>query len=247
MKNDNWIVYTIIAITSTTTVLTMMDGTLLGFVRGILFAAILDGAIIFWERRGESLNDNKQRTISNGMKWAGVGMLVAIAGAYVVTFFVPVDTRQQVDLFGIAFETSAREAIHWGVVGAISMWVVLTLGIVLYLREIDPERVAELERTKAREEAEKERREQENNAYKTAMQVVSATVGTEKALRAFRENLKQTGYYTEYEIDQMVEAARQKITVNKTGGYTVDAPANRYAATAPDVTGNFTNPANTKK
>jgi hypothetical protein len=228
MKKDTWIVYLIIAITSTTTVLTMSDGTLFGFIRGVLFAAVLDGFILYWENRAQVLHDDKQRKWANGMKWAGAGMLVAIAFAYVLVSFAPVDAPQTVDVFGLVIASTVREVVHWTIVAAVSLWVVLTLIVALYMRQIDPEVVAQLERTKAIEESEKERRAEETRAYKTAMTVVNRTVGIEKALRSFRENLESTGYYREFEIDRMVEDARMEIEANKTGGIPVGTPVNTY-------------------
>ena len=247
MKKDAWLIYLIVAITSTTTVLTLADGTLLGFLRGVAFAAILDGSIIYWEDRAMHLKDANQRKNANIMKWAAVGALLAIAVSYVLTLFVPVDAKQNVNIFGLAFTSTIRESIHWAIYGGISAWVVLTLGVTLYLREIDPDHKAEQERIKAIEEAEKERRQQEATAYKTAMSVVSATVGTEKAIRDFRENLKATGYYTEYEVEEMVKEARQQIQIYKTGGIVTEMGVNTFRSSVRDETANFPTPSTPKK
>ena len=210
MKKDNWLVYLIIALTSTTTVLTMMDGTLFGFLRGVLFAFVLDGLIIYWEQRAEMLTDKKQRQVSTVMKWSGVGMLLAIAAAYAFTSLVPVDAVQKVDVFGFAFASTVRETIHWAIVGMVSLWVVLTLAVLMYVREIDPEAVKRLRLTEAHEEQERA----ELEAYKTALAALGVTVGTEKAIKRLRENLRSEGY-APVEVTALVEKAETQIKVSR--------------------------------
>ena len=112
MKQDNWLVYGIIFLTSSTTIMTMNDGTFWGFVRGIGFAIVLDWLIVFWESKSEKLVDATQRKFARAMKWAGISMLVAIAFTYVVTSLVPVDAVQEVDIFGMVFASTIRETIH---------------------------------------------------------------------------------------------------------------------------------------
>lgn len=244
MKNETWLMRVIVGFTSITTVMLLADGSLLGFIRGIVAAVILDGLIIYWDEKRVSLKDKTQREWSNRMMWAGVGIMFLFAAGYGVEVFAPVDASQTVDLFGFLFSLTLTEAVLMLAASIIGAWVVLTLGVILYMRQIDPEVKADLERTKAIEESDKERRTEETEAYKTAMRVVNRTVGTEKAIRAFRENLKSTGYYTEFEIEQMVEDARREIQIAKTGGtVNTETSVNSYRAEVPD----FTQPANTKK
>lgn len=239
MKDEKWLVYIIVAFTSITTVLLLADGTFLGFVRGVVAAVILDGLIIYWDKKRVTLKNKRQRDLSGAMMWAGVGIMLTFAAGYGVEVFAPVDAKRNVDIFGFAFAITLTEFILMLAASIMGAWVVLTLGVILYMRGIDPDIIADLDKVKAEEEAEQERRHVEREAYKTAMNVTAKTVGTEKALRAFRENLKATGYYTDYEIEQMSQQAEAEINIARTGGI-VNPPANvnRYQA----ETGNFTPP-----
>jgi hypothetical protein len=216
MKNDNWIVYGIIALTSTTTVLTMLDGSFFGLLRGVGFAIVLDGFIIFWESRSEALKEKKQRDWANGMKWAGLAMLLAIALAYAFVSLVPVDAVQKVDVFGMTFASTVREVIHWVIVGMISLWVVLTLGVIMFMREIDPDTAMKLEYTKAAQE----RQQEKLTSYKIANKYTQSELGKLEALEEYRADLVQSGRYTEGEVVAMVLAAgieidRQKVVPQK--------------------------------
>ena len=245
MKKDSWIVYLIVFLTSSTTVLTLWDGTLFGFIRGVAFALVLDGSVIYWEGKSETLKEVKQRKYSKNMKWAAVGMLVLIAAAYVLTLFVPVDAAQNVDLFGMVFTSTIQEVIHWSIFGMIGLWVVLTLGVVLYLREIDPDVIQERTRKQAVDAAEKERADKEDEAYKTAMNAVAEMTGWERGILAFEKRLKADGNYTPHEIQQLVGIARAKVVEVNTGASAVAAQspfANKYESAVKDETGNFTKP-----
>ncbi len=245
MKKDSWIVYLIVFLTSSTTVLTLWDGTFFGFIRGVAFASVLDGSIIYWEEKGEKLKSDKQRKWSKNMKWAAVGMLLVIAISYVLTLFVPVDAPQTVDLFGMKFVSTIQEVIHWSIFAMIGFWVVLTLGVVLHLREIDPEVIQERARKQAVDAAEKERAEKEDEAYKTAMNAVAEMTGWERGILQFEERLKADGNYTPHEIKQLVNIARAKVVEVNTGASAVAAQspfANRYESAIKDETGNFTKP-----
>lgn len=244
MKNEKWLMRVIVGFTSLTTVMLLADGSFLGLLRGAVAAVILDGLIMYWDEKRVSLKDKTQRDWANGMMWAGVGIMFLFAAGYGVEIFAPVDALQSVDIFGFSFTLTLTDAVLMLAASIMGGWVVLTLGVILYMRQIDPDVKADLERTKAIEESEKERRTEEAEAYKTAMRVVNRTVGTEKAIRAFKENLKSTGYYTEFEIEQMVEDARREIQISKTGGIVnTETSVNSYRAEVPD----FTQPANTKK
>lgn len=236
MKKDNWLVYLIIVLTSSTTVLTMMDGTLFGFLRGLLFAFVLDGLIVFWEERERVLTEKKQRNFAKGMKWAGIVMLLAIAAAYAVTSLVPVDAVQTVDLFGISFASTAREIIHWSIVGVVSLWVVLTLGVLIYVREIDPETVKKIKLAEAHEEQERT----ELESYRTALKAIGTTVGTEKAIKRLRENLRDDGY-DPVDVDALVEKASTQIKVSR--GELLPVDTRQFQS----EDGNFTSPSTQKK
>jgi hypothetical protein len=237
MKKDNWIVYLIIALTSTTTVLTLWDNTVIGLLRGVGFAVVLDGFIVYWESRGEVLTNAQQRKFANVMKWLGVVMLLAIAAAYAFVSLVPVDAPKSVDVFGVSFTSTVREFIHWVIVGAISLWVVLTLGVIMAMREIDPETKRTVELSKAHEAREQE----EMRAYKTALNVTARTIGTEKALKLFRANLEAMEYKP-VEIDRLVNEAEMEIKASRGEAIPVDAGVRSYSADTPTVDANFTKP-----
>jgi hypothetical protein len=237
MKKDNWLVYGIILLTSSTTVLTMVDGTFFGMLRGIGAAFVLDGLILFWESRSEKLTNTRQRDFANGMKWAGVGMLVAIAFAYVLTEVVPVDAKKTVDIFGLTFASTIRELVHWIIVGVISLWVVLTLGVVMYVREIDPETQKSIQLTKAHETQETE----EMDAYKTSLKAIGKIRGIEKAIARLRADLKRDGC-TPVEIEELVNKAMMEIREANGDPIPVDMNVKRYQQTAPAVDANFTDP-----
>jgi len=232
MKNDNWIVYGIVILTSTTTVLTMWDNTLFGLLRGIGFAIVLDGFIIFWEARSEMLKEKKQRDWANGMKWAGIAMLLVIAITYAFVSLVPVDATQKINLFGMSFASTVRELIHWVIVGMIGFWVVLTLGVIMFMRQIDPDTAMKLEYTKAAQD----RQQEKLASYKIANKYTQSELGKLEALEEYREDLKKSGRYTEGEITAMIKSAGQEIDRQKMIPFNMAAqPVNSYAATAQSV------------
>lgn len=227
MKNDNWIVYGIVILTSSTTILTMWDGTLFGLLRGIGFAVVLDGFIIFWEARSEMLKEKTQRDWANGMKWAGIAMLLVIAVTYAFVSLVPVDAVQKIDLFGMHFASTVRELIHWVIIGMIGLWVVLTLGVIMFMRQIDPDTAMKLEYTKAAQD----RQQEKLASYKIANKYTQSELGKLEALEEYREDLKKSGRYTEGEIVAMVMAAGQEIDRQKLIPVNMAAqPVNSYAA-----------------
>jgi len=237
MKDEKWIIYLIVGFTSITTVLLLADGTFLGFARAIVAAAVLDGLIAYWDNKRVTLKSEEQRTYSNRMMWAGVGIMLVFAAGYGVEVFAPVDAVRSVDVFGYTFTMSLKEFILMLAASLIGGWVVLTLGVVLYMRQIDPDIQKELEHTKALAERDNE----EMTAYKTALKVTARQIGTEKALNLFKSNLKQDGY-TEVEVNRMVEEARTEIQVNRGEIIPVDAIRAYNAETA-----NFTQPSTPKK
>lgn len=217
MKNENWIVYLIVAFTSITTVLLLADGSFMGFVRAVVSAAILDGLIAYWDGKRVTLKDKKQRNLSNGMMWAGIATMLLFAVGYGVEYFAPNNAMKPIDLFGYEFVMTLTEFIIMLATSMIGAWVVITLGVVMYLKQIDPDILNDLENTKAMEEAEAARRKVEHEAYKTAMNVTSRSVGTEKALRMFRKNLEDMACYKPFEIDEMVERAYREIEASRNG------------------------------
>lgn len=249
MKKQEWILYVLVFITSSTTVLTLFDGSFLGLLRGLAIAAVLDGSIIYHERNANTLKDATQRKWSNGMKWAAIGFLLVIAVAYVLTLFVPVGAIQQVDLFGMEFASTIQEVIHWTVYAMIGAWVVLTLGVVVYLREIDPDLKRERERKIAGDEAIKQQQDKEDSAFRTAMDAVAELTGTEKGLKQFEERLIAAGY-KEYERQQLLAIAKNKLIEEKTGSLPVntnDLFVNKFGAATKDETANFTKPPTSQK
>jgi hypothetical protein len=228
MKNEKWLMYIIVGFTSLTTILLLVDGSMWGFLRGVGAAVILDGLIIYWDAKRTELKSEQQRKISERMMWAGVGIMLTFAAGYGVEIFAPVDATAPVDVFGFSFVLSLTEVILMLAASAIGVWVVLTLGVILYLRGIDPEILKELERIKSESEAEDQRNKEEARAYRTAMNVTARAVGTEKALKAYRANLESQDFYKPYEIDNMVEMARQQIDAEMTGGIPVDVNTRQY-------------------
>lgn len=245
VHSDDWLVYGIVLLTSSTTVLTMLDGTLFGLLRGIGFAFVLDGLILFWESRSEVLTGSSQRTWSNGMKWAGVGMLVTIAMAYVFMSLVPVDAKKTVDVFGLVFSSTLRELVHWIIVGVISLWVVLTLGVLMYIRGIDPETRKRLELVQAHEATDKE----ELRTYKVALGAIKRTRGVDNAIKRMRLDLENEGR-TPAEIDELVNKAMLEIMAANGEAIPVNIGqpenVNRYQADA-EAAPNFTKPLTAKK
>jgi len=235
MKDEKWLAYVIIGFTSITTVLLLADNTFLGFVRAIVAAVLLDGLIMFWDEKRVTLKDKDQRKYSNYMMWTGVGIMLFFAAGYGVELFAPVDAVKTLDLFGFVFTSTLHDGILMLAASMIGVWVVLTLGVYLYLRQIDPDILAELERVKATEEAEKELRKIEDTAYKTAMTVASNSVGTENAIRAYRARLQSANIYTEFQINQMVEEARLKIEMSRTGGIPVNVNSYQAEVNTPEL------------
>lgn len=149
MKNENWIVYLIVAFTSITTVLLLADGSFMGFVRAVVSAAILDGLIAYWDGKRVTLKDKKQRNLSNGMMWAGIATMLLFAVGYGVEYFAPNNAMKPIDLFGYEFVMTLTEFIIMLATSMIGAWVVITLGVVMYLKQIDPDILNDLENTKA--------------------------------------------------------------------------------------------------
>ncbi len=231
MKHEKWLIYIIVAFTSITTVLLLTDDTLLGFARAILSAVILDGLIIYWDDKRVTLKSDKQRAISSYMMWAGVGIMLTFAGGYGVEVFAPVDASNTMQLFGYSFVLTLTDFILMLAMMMIGAWVVLTLGVILYMRGIDPEITKDLELTKALTE----RDAVEMNAYKTALKVTARQIGTEKAIKLFRLNLAQEGY-TEVEIDKMENEARMQIMADRGESIPVNTHAYSAEVEAPSFT-----------
>lgn len=210
MKNENWLMYVIVLFTSLTTILLLTDNTPLGFARAILAAVILDGLIVYWDNKRSTLKSEQQRKISTAMMWAGVGIMLTFAAGYGVEVFAPVDASSQLNVFGYSFVLTLTEFILMLAMMMIGAWVVLTLGVILYMRGIDPEINKDLELVKALSE----RDAVEMAAYKTALKVTARQIGTEKAIKLFRRNLLAEGY-TEVEINSMVNEARMQIMADR--------------------------------
>lgn len=244
MKNDKWLIYTIVIFTSSTTFLLLFDGSLFGFVRSVGSTLILDGLVAYWDEKRMTLQSDKQRKKSGYMMWAGVGMVLLFAIGYGIETFAPADTIKSVDVFGFSFAISLPEFIEMLALSMIGSWAVLTLGMVLYLRGIDPETKKELSKIVALEEANAERNRIETEAYKTAMNITAKSVGTEKALRDFRQNLVSTGFYKEFEVDLLVEQAKAEILLGRTG---VAEPSRVYNADVEQPSQVFTKPSTHQK
>lgn len=210
MKNENWLMYIIVLFTSITTILLLTDGTLISFARSVLSAVILDGLIIYWDNKRSTLKSEQQRKVSTYMMWSGVFIMLTFAAGYGIEVFAPVDASSQLDLFGYSFMLTLTEFILMLAMMMIGSWVVLTLGVILYLRGIDPEIQKDLELVKALSE----RDAIEMSAYKTALKVTARQIGTEKAIKLFSRNLSHEGY-TEVEISAMINEARIQIMTDR--------------------------------
>lgn len=230
MKNEKWIIYLIVGFTSITTILLLADGTLLGFIRGCIAAALLDGLIAYWDDKRIKLKDKKQRSWSEGMMWAGVGIMFIFAAGYGIELFAPVDAIKPVDLFGYTFTMTLTELVLMFAASLIGMWIVSTLAVVLYMRGIDPDVSKDLELTKALEERDRE----ELTAYKEALKVTARQIGTEKAVKLFRKNLENEGY-TPAEINAMEQEARIAISAAH-GSIPVDPNMRTYQSTTANPT-----------
>lgn len=244
MKDEKWLVYLIVGFTSITTVLLLTDGSLLGFARAVAGAAILDGLILYWDNKRIKLKSDKQRDISRNLMWAGVGIMLTFAVGYGVELFAPVDALKTVDLFGYSFQMTLHDFVLLLAASTIGGWVVLTLGCVLYLRQIDPEINKDLELTKALQE----RDDEEMKAYRQALKVTARQIGVEKAVRLFRKNLEDEGY-TDAEINEMEKDARISIAEFH-GSIPVNsdnAPVNSNVRQFSADTENFTSPSTLKK
>ena len=236
MKNEKWIIYVIIAFTSITTILLLADGTFIGFVRGVIAATLIDGLIGYWEDKRTKLKKEIQRKWAEGMMWAGVGVVAIFAVGYVVEHYAPVDAVKQVDLFGYQFTATLTDMIVMLAGAIIGLWIAATLGVVLYMRGVDPDIEKDLEHTKALEERDRE----EMTAYKEALKVTARQIGTEKAIKLFKHNLSREGY-TPAEIAIMEQDARAAISKAQVP-ITVDVPMNQYRQEAE----NFTPPSTPK-
>lgn len=247
MKNEKWIIYLIVAFTSITTVLLLAGNTLVGFLRAAIGFVLLDAFIMYWEDKRVTLKDTKQRKWAHGMMWAGVGVMAIFAIGFGIEKLSDVDAVRTVDVFGYTVTATLYDVISAAANIMIGLWVVLTLGVVIYLRGIDPDILNHLEQIKAEEEAEKGRRHAEQQAYKTAMEVTSTRVGTEKAIRQFRQNLIDMGCYKPFEIEEMVKQAEIEIQASRSGVYTVDTSQQTQMVTYKADAGNFTPPSTPKK
>lgn len=240
MKNETWLIYIIVGFTSVTTVLLLAGDSLIGLIRAVLAAAVLDGLIAYWDNKRVSLKDKTQRKWSEIMMWAGVGIVALFAVGYAVEYYVPVDATRTVDQFGYSFEMSMHDMILMLAAGMIGAWVVLTLGVVLYMRGIDPEIIKGLEHTKALEE----RDNAELEAYKQALKVTAKQIGTEKAIKLFKANLKTEGY-VDAEIQAMEQDARLAISLAQ--GSTVGSEGRVYQSNTEGAPTVFTPPSTPKK
>lgn len=235
MKNEKWIVWLVIGFTSLTTFMLLADGTIYGFIRAAGASTVLDGLIIYWDEKRVSLRDERQRRYANNMTWAGVGMVFLLAFAWAVENYAPVDALKTYPILGYEVILTLHDFILMLAQGMIGAWVVLTLGVIMYLRQIDPEIKRDLEYTKALEEREKEH----SRAFNSAMRGVSRIMGTDDAMQSARQHFEKAGY-TEVKINELLARAEQEIKQDR--GETVDAPMRGYAADAV----NFTKPSTPK-
>jgi hypothetical protein len=238
MKNEKWLIYVIVGFTSITTVLLLMGDSLLGFVRAVLAAIVLDGLIAYWEDKRTTLKDDRQRKVAEYMMWAGVGIVGIFALGFAVEYNVPVDATQTVDLFGYTFAMTLTDFILMLAAGMIGGWLVLTLGVVLYMRGIDPEILKQLDHTKALQD----RDAVEMAAYREALKVTAKQIGTEKAVNLFKKNLLAEGY-NEAQIQAMEQDAR--FAIERAQASTVDGRA--YQSNAQAVKEVFTPPSTPTK
>lgn len=217
MKNTQWLVRIIIGFTSITTFSLLSDNTLFGVIRGFAGAVVLDWLIEYWSGKRITLFDKKQRDWSNGMMWAGVVLVFAMAILWAIEKYVPVDAVDTYAFLGYSYALSLHDYILMLAQGMIGGWAVLTLGVTLFLQQIDPEVKRDIERSKALEEQEKEH----TKAYTVAMRGIQRTVGTEKAFEAMRKQLESEGY-TESRIESLLAQAQQEVKRDR--GEAVDAP-----------------------
>lgn len=204
MKNDNWLIYIVVAMTSMTTFGLVADGSVFGFFRGIGAAVILDGLVIYWEGKRITCKNETQRKNSEYMMWAGVGILFLFAFGFAVEYSLPSNAVNTIEILGYSVDVTLKELIVYLASFVIGAWVVLTLGMVLYMRGIDPETSKDIERTKAAQE----REDEEIKAYKIANRYTARELGTLKAMELYRKDLENLGVYTAGEIVRMVENAR---------------------------------------
>jgi hypothetical protein len=236
MKNEKWLVRLVVGFTSLTTFALLADGTFFGAVRGAVGAFVLDGLIEYWANKHILLVDAIQRKWAGYMKWAGVGMVFVLALFWAVEMFAPMDAVNTYSALGYSYTLSLHDFILMLAQGMIGMWVVLTLGVTLYLQEIDPEVKRDIERSKALGEQEAEH----TKAYQSAMKGIQRVVGTEKAFAALRQQLEKDGY-SEARIATLLAQAEQVVKQDR--GETVDEPYRAY----PAETVNFTPPSTPKK
>lgn len=207
MKNDTWIIYIVVFATSMTTFMLISDGTFVGAIRGALAAVILDGLVVYWEEKRVTLKSDKQREYSRNMMWAGVGILFLFAGGYAIEYTMPSDTAKTIDIFGYQLVVTLAELVVYIATVMIGLWIVITLGVVLYLRGIDPETKKNIETTKAAQE----REEEELRAYRIANKHTARELGTIKAMERYRGDLVALGKYTASEIALLLDEARDEI------------------------------------
>lgn len=209
MKSEKWLIYPLIAFTSLTTIGLVYDGSWFGFVRAVISAVILDGLVYYWAEKRVQLRDETQRTTANRMMWVGVFLIALFAMGYGARYVLPVSNFQDFPIAGFEVKVTLDELILYFSSTLVSLWVAVTLAVVLHLQYIDPETKRELEQSKALQT----RDEHELIAFKEALKVTGERLGQEKALREFEKHLKGLGVYSPAEIAVFLKDAKYGIQV----------------------------------
>lgn len=237
MQDSKRLQIAIVVFTSITTFLLLANDTLFGVIRAAIAAVVLDGLILWWDKKGNALASKKQRDWAVGMKWAGVAMLLAIGVSYVVVAIAPVDATHTTDILGLKFTSTVREYIIMVAQALIGAWVVLTLGVTMYLDDIDPETQRKLkevedahEQQKAYYEANRQKEREKIQTFRTACSAIARVSGTDAAFKVFRANLEKEGYKP-VEIESLVNAAMVEVLTSRGEAIPVDLQTRAFAST----------------
>jgi hypothetical protein len=217
-KMDVLILFVLLAFTSAGTAglvaVASVESGLLLIVRQVAAVCFTDGVILYWAHRRMKLPDAKQRELANYAMWAGVGVVLLFTVAYGAES-VLLDGAQGYFVDAGLGVMPLGDFIGFAVSVILGAQAAGTLGLILYIEQLDPR----VKMALLKKEAEDAIAQKQLQDYKTAQEAISGTVGQARALAALRTQLDALGY-SEREREALVRVAVNRIQDNRADGIT---------------------------
>lgn len=203
--------------------ITSTSGGLTLLVRQIAAVLFCDGSILYWHNRRTVYEDETQRLLANIALWTGVVVVLLFTVIYGAESVLLGEggLKDTMVLLGSDTVLPLSELLGFTVTAILGMQAAGTLGLILYIEQLNPSAKMIVEQRKAEGEINK----RQLIDYRTAQVAISGVVGQAQAITALREQLNTLGY-NEREVETLVQAALERIAGTKaTGTYFANVPA----------------------